>query len=261
MYFVSSPGIPAKQMGDTVFFKVYAKLADGSYIYSRMLSYSPKTYALQQISSSTNANVRALCVAMLNYGAAAQTYFQYQPYALMNGDITAAQQSYVTAYDEYMIDPVVNVTNSKATNFAKTGGYSDLHPSVSFEGAFSINYYATPNVSGAESPTLYYWYADAYNNATTLTADNASGTITMELQNGQYVANVAGIAAKELDKTLYVAIVYEHSGIRYCSGVIAYSVGRYLEQIAANTTSAAQPLAAAAAVYSYYAKLYFASLA
>ena len=257
-YFVHTPGIPAKNMGNTVYFKIYAQLSDGTYVYSRMISYSPKAYALQQITNSNDPKIRSLCVAMLNYGAAAQTYFQYQPYALMNSTLTATHQSYVTAYDEYMIDPLVAVTNSKTGNFTKTGGYSDLHPSVSFEGAFSINYYATPNVAGAANLSLYYWSTDDYNKVSTLTTANASGAITMEQQNGQYVANVAGIAAKDLDKTLYVAIVYEYGGTRYCSGVIAYSVGRYLEQIAANTASTAQPLAAAAAVYSYYAKLYFA---
>ncbi len=260
-YFVHTPGIPAKNMGNVVYFKVYARLNDGTYLYSQMFSYSPKTYAQQQIATSPDPNIRALCVAMLNYGAAAQTYFQYQPYALMNSDVTAEQQSYVTAYGEYMIDPVVAVSSSKTGNFPKTGGYFDLHPSVSFEGAFSINYYATPDVSGASNLSLYYWYADTYNSVSALTTSNADGAITMELLGGQYVANVAGIAAKDLDKTLYVAVVYEYGGVRYCSGVIAYSVGRYLEQIAANTSSDAQPLAAAAAVYSYYAKLYFSSLA
>ena len=260
-YFVRSPGIPAKNMGDTVYFKVYARLSDGTYIYSRMLSYSPQAYALQQITGSSNTTVRALCVAMLNYGAAAQTYFNYQSGSLMNSGITAQQQNYVAAYDEYMIDPLMAVNSDKTVNFSKSGGYSDLHPSVSFEGAFSINYYATPNVSGAGELTVYYWNEQDYDNATALTVDNATGTVTMQLQGSQYVANVAGIAAKELDKTIFVAIVYEVNGVRYCSGVIAYSVGRYLEQIAANTASAAQPLAAAAAVYSYYAKLYFSSLA
>ena len=116
-YFVHTPGIPAKNMGNVVYFKVYTRLNDGTYLYSRMLSYSPKTYALQQITTSPDPNIRAPCVAMLNYGAAAQTYFQYQPYALMNSDVTAEQQSYVTAYDEYMIDPVVAVSSSKTGNF------------------------------------------------------------------------------------------------------------------------------------------------
>ena len=83
--------------------------------------------------------------------------------------------------------------------------------------------------------------------------------MTYSADSGVYYASVAGIAAKELDKTMYVSVVY-HGSTRYCSGVIAYSVGRYLEGIAGNPNSDAQELAAAAAVYSYYAKRYFGSL-
>lgn len=260
-YMVHTNGIPAKNLANSVHFKIYAKLADGTYIYSRLVSYSPKSYAERQIASSTDENIRALCVALLNYGAAAQTYFNYQPYALMNRDLTAEQQAWVSAYDESMVDPLVAVNITKITNFQSTGGFSNFYPSVSFEGAFSVNYYAVPSNAVTAAPVLYYWYAEDYARAAVLTTSNASGSLTMEYsaENGTYYANVAGIAAKELDKTMYVSVVY-HGSTRYCSGVIAYSVGRYLETIAANANSDAQELAAAAAVYSYYAKRYFASL-
>ena len=261
-YMVHTDGIPAKNLANTVYFKVYAKLADGSYVYSKLVSYSPKSYAERQIASSSDPYIRSLCVALLNYGAAAQSYFNYQPYALMNANLTAEQKSWVSPYDESMVDPVVAVNSTKITNFTSTGGFSNLYPSVSFEGAFSVNYYAVPSNAVTAAPVLYYWYADDYNKAGVLTTANASGSVTMEYsaEAGMYYANVAGIAAKELDKTMYVSVVY-HGSTRYCSGVIAYSVGRYLESIAANQNSSAQQLAAAAAVYGYYAKCYFASLA
>ena len=260
-YMVHSEGIPAKNLANNVYFKVYAKLADGTYVYSNLLSYSPKSYAERQIASGENEQIRALCVALLNYGAAAQKYFNYQPYALMNSGLTAAQQALVSLYDESMIDAVVPVSSSKTANFTSTGGFSTFYPSVSFEGAFSVNYYAVASNAVTSAPVLYYWYADDYSNAAVLTTANASGSVTMtySAESGVYYASVAGIAAKELDKTMYVSVVY-HGSTRYCSGVIAYSVGRYLEGIAGNPNSDAQELAAAAAVYSYYAKRYFASL-
>ena len=260
-YMVHTNGIPAKNLGNTVYFKVYAKLADGTYVYSKLVSYSPKAYAERQIANGTDSYIRSLCVALLNYGAAAQTYFNYQPYALMNANLTAEQQSWVDSYDESMVDSLVAVNSTKITNFTSTGGFSNFYPSVSFEGAFSVNYYAVPSNAVTEAPVLYYWYAEDYNNVDVLTTVNASGSVTMTYssETGTYYANVAGIAAKELDKTMYVSVVY-HGSTRYCSGVIAYSVGRYLETIAANANSDAQDLAASAAVYGYYAKRYFASL-
>ncbi len=260
-YTAHTGGISAKNMGNTIYFKVYAKLADGTYVYSKMLSYSIKTYALQQISTSTNERVRALCVALLNYGAAAQTYFNYQPYALMNSSLTTEQQALVSGYDESMVAPIVTAAASKTVNFTKNGGLSTFYPSVSFEGAFGINCYAAPSATPSGNVTLYYWYQDAYESAATLTTGNASGSITMELADGKYVGKVAGIVARKLDSTVYISLVYTSGDTTYCSGVISYSVGRYLEQIAADSTNAAQPLGAAAAVYGYYAKEYFASLA
>lgn len=67
------------------------------------------------------------------------------------------------------------------------------------------------------------------------------------------VAAVEGIAAKELDGTVYVAAVYEAAGERYCSGVLAYSTGAYCAAQAA----AGNALAEAAAVYGFYAKAHF----
>ncbi|MBQ7857885.1 MAG: DUF4855 domain-containing protein, partial [Oscillospiraceae bacterium] len=41
---VTTPGIAAKNMGDTLYFAVYAVLADGSYAYTKTYSYAPTTY-------------------------------------------------------------------------------------------------------------------------------------------------------------------------------------------------------------------------
>lgn len=260
-YMVHTNGIPAKNLANTVYFKVYAKLEDGTYVYSKLINYSPKSYAERQITSSTDPYIRSLCVALLNYGAAAQTYFNYQPYALMNSGLTAEQKSWVNSYHESMVDPLVAVNSTKTTNFTSTGGFTQFYPSVSFEGAFAVNYYMVPSNAVTAAPVLYYWYAEDYNRVGVLTTANASGSVTMQYsaETGMYYADVQGIAAKELDQTMYVSVVY-HGSTRYCSGVIAYSVGRYLESIAANQNSNAQELAASAAVYGYYAKRYFANL-
>lgn len=75
-YMVQSQGIPAKNLGDTLYFKIYAKLSDGSYIYSGLYNYSAKTYAQERLANSSNEELKALCVALLNYGAAAQQYLR-----------------------------------------------------------------------------------------------------------------------------------------------------------------------------------------
>lgn len=82
MYCVHTNGIPAKNMGDSLYFKIYAKLSDGSYVYSDVLGYNAVLYANTILSGSEEA-AKALVVAMLEYGVAAQEYFGYNTDNLM----------------------------------------------------------------------------------------------------------------------------------------------------------------------------------
>jgi hypothetical protein len=73
-----------------------------------------------------------------------------------------------------------------------------------------------------------------------------------------YIATTSGIAAKALDDTYYVAGVYtDAEGNTYCTGVIAYSLSKYCLNNA-KPGKTMQALAAATAMYGYYAAQYFA---
>ena len=258
-YMVHTNGIPAKNMGDTVYFKVYAKLSDGSYVYSDVAGYNAVVYAQSILANSQSESMKALVVSMLNYGAAAQQYFGYRTDALMNAGLTAEQQALVSAYDQSMISGVEAADSSKLGDFAKTEeGFGKLSASVSFDGAFAINYYMTTTKAVEGDVTMYFWTASDYANASELTAENATGSVTMTA-GAEYWASVCDIAAKEIDDTVYVAAVYTSEGETYCSGVRAYSLGQYCKTKAADEAAAVQDFAAATAVYGYYAKNHFAN--
>ena len=261
LYMVKSLGIPAKKLGDLVYFKVYAKLADGSYVYSTLLQTSPKSYALGRIKNSTNEHMRAVCVAMLNYGAEAQKYFSYKPYDLMNASITDEQQALIQAYSSSMVATLPTVDSAKASLITDTGGFSSKYPTVSFDGAFSINFYFTPAYEMDGEMTLYYWGPDTYASVDKMMLSNATGSMTMEsTSSGAYWGNLTDIAAKQIDQEGYFVGVYQSGGLTYTTGVIVYSLGRYCQTTAAKETSEMKDLAAATAVYGYYAKAYFAAL-
>lgn len=109
--------------------------------------------------------------------------------------------------------------------------------------------------------TLYYWDSETYDSITEFTVDNATGSMEMTVSGGQYWGNVPGIAAKDMDKTYYVSCVFESNGETVTTGIIPYSLGRYCEGKAATDGDAQQAFAQATAVYGYYAKQYFASIA
>ena len=255
-YMAQSKGIPAKKLGDALYFKVYAKLIDGSYVYSDVAGYHAVAYAKTVLNNtSSTAKAKALVVAMLNYGAAAQVQFEYKTDSLMNASLIPAQQALVQAYDPSMVADVVRADNNKVGSFVMNGGYANLYPTVSFEGAFSINYYFVPNKSVDDVLTFYYWDSATYNSVATLTPDNATGVITMTQDGGNWGAAVAGIAAKQIDETIYVAGIYTSNGVSYPTSVISYSLGKYCQTIAAQDNA----FGAATAVYGYYAKAFFAN--
>ena len=68
-YMVATNGIHAKYLGDTQYFRVFAKKADGTYVYSKMVSYSAVDYAKNALANSDDVKLKQLVVAMLNYGA------------------------------------------------------------------------------------------------------------------------------------------------------------------------------------------------
>ena len=252
MYVSSTKGIAAKCLGDTMYFAVYAKLTDGTYTYTKLVSYSPEAYAYSQLSTGS-ADIKPLVVAMLKYGAAAQTFFGHNTDALVDRNLTAAQLALIEGYRADMMASVATPSTAKQGKFVANGGITRKYPTVSFEGAFEINYYCVPANTPVDGVTMYYWNQADYDAASVLTAGNATAAVPMD-GTDSYQAAVKGIAAKDLDKGIYVAFVYSDGTTTYSSGVLAYSIGTYCN---ASVNGNAGTLAKATAVYGYYAKQTF----
>ena len=255
-YMVQTRGIPAKNLGDAVYFKVCAKLTDGSYVYSDVAGYNAVAYAKTVLSSSTaSREAKSLMVAMLNYGAASQEFFGYKTDNLMNAFLSPAGKALVSDYDASMVDPVIQADSAHGGHFVmnKTA-FTNIYPTVSFEGAFSINYYLVNGLTPDSGITFCYWDSETYNSVDKLTTANATGVLKMEQDGDRWYASVEGIAAKDMDKTIYIAAIYKSGGTAYTTSVIAYSLGKYCATIAAKGDA----FGAATAVYGYYAKAYFA---
>lgn len=253
LYMIETSGIHAKYLADKQYFKVFARRADGSYVYSKMVSYSALDYAENVMMRSDNTQLKQLLVAMLNYGAEAQKFFQYNTDDLMNRYLSTGNQSLLDDIDLTTLNTAGKVDASKVGAFASSGGFTKKSPAISFKGAFEINYFFTPAHAVDGDMTLYFWNEDTYMSADELTAENADKAVAMTLNNGSYTATSDEIIAKDLDKTVYVAAVYESDGVTYCSGVLPYSIATYCK----NPPAAVSDLATAAAIYGCAAKQYF----
>lgn len=88
-YFViETDSIDAQNLVDTMNFRVYAKLTDGTYVYSGVMAYSTVRYAHSVISSKfTTTQQKDSMISLLNYIAAAQIYHGYKVDNLANAGI------------------------------------------------------------------------------------------------------------------------------------------------------------------------------
>jgi hypothetical protein len=156
-----------------------------------------------------------------------------------------------------MVSTVASPSAEKQGVFANNKGFAKRYPSISFEGAFCINYFFTPNYVPDSGITLYYWNAEDYNGVDVLTTANASGKIKLEgSATGEYRGDIMGISAKALSEAVYVACAYKSGGTVWTSGVLGYSIGAYCSSQATKGGTIAD-LAMATAVYGYQAKTYF----
>ena len=256
---VKTGEIHPMELGDTVYFRIYAVLSDGTYVYSDMLSVNGVECAENVLRNPVAPKEhKALMVALLNFSAQAQIYFGYKTHTLANAGLEAEHRALVKKYNEAMLEDSVSADSAKTANFEKTAANALIYPTVSFEDkTFTINYNCI--ASGAQGDViLYYWDSNAYNTATTLTKDNATGVMVMSKdKNGIYTASVSGIEAKNADKTIYVSVVYTAGGKSHSTGVVSYSFADYCK-LTAEKSAPAQELAQSAIVYSYYAKKLFA---
>ena len=255
-YIASSQGIHAKYLGDAVYLACYAKLTNGSYVYTKLASYSPVQYAESKLKGNDTA-LKQLVVAMLNYGAAAQVHFGHNVENLANATLTAEQIALPESYRSDMVSTVASPAQEKQGEFYNNKGFAKRYPSISFEGAFCINYFFTPAYAPVDGITLYYWNAADYEVAGVLTTENASGSFQMDGSGtAEYRGDITGIAAKALGEGVYVAAVYSDGTNTWTSGVLGYSIGAYCSSQATKGGTIAD-LAMATAVYGYQAKQYF----
>lgn len=84
-YIAYTGDIPAMRLGDDLYFKLYARLEDGSYVYSKLLDYSILDYAHSALTKDQSTEeFKNLMSELLDYASAAQVYFNYRTDALAN---------------------------------------------------------------------------------------------------------------------------------------------------------------------------------
>lgn len=127
-YVFSYPGISPQLMNDNVNAVLCAIYKENQKEYSSVVkSMSVKEYAytmLSRYNTSSYSKLRTLLVDLLNYGAAAQVYVNYQTDNLVNSELTDTQKSWGTSTEpsfEYIRDYNYKTISNPTSSWVSSG--------------------------------------------------------------------------------------------------------------------------------------------
>jgi hypothetical protein len=278
-YMATTEGIPAKEYGDAIYFRSYI-MVDGVYQYGELQEYSVKQYCEGRFEKSSNNKLKNTLVALLNYGAAAQVYLDYDTNNLVNADLSKylangwiTQDMIDLNWNESYLTALKTPTAEMIANFTQTESFGDTSKSLFLKGAISTNYYTTIKAdvsvfNNAQSQKMYFWTEARYNElqaaGIALSAENASYSVDAVIEYSEkygyeYAATSDPIAAKNWGDTLYAALLVKDStGAEHCSGVITYSPAQYAaNKINNGKVDTVDPVCEWMIVYSQRAIAYF----
>ncbi|MBR6119179.1 MAG: InlB B-repeat-containing protein [Oscillospiraceae bacterium] len=109
--------ITAKEMGVSYAASFHGFAADGSETYSNTVTNTVRDYVIGELVKTDNDDAtRKLAADLLNYGAAAQTYFNFDAENLVNANLSAEAQAAMTQFADTGDAPAALVNGSNGPN-------------------------------------------------------------------------------------------------------------------------------------------------
>ena len=194
-YYRFSYSVAAKEMTDTIKAQYYINGAETD---DRVYDYAVQTYAGNQLNSATDENLKALLRSMLNYGARAQTHFNYQTDKMANSILSADEQQ----VPEAVLEELFNGSITSGTIVQpKAAFYGN---SLILESQTYLRYYITVE-DGVNADNLRL----SVKKQGVPTAQELS---LVHYKDNIYYATLEDIAAKNL-KDMYEATVTENGAV------------------------------------------------
>ena len=243
-------GVAAKEMGDTLT-AVLQFTREGVGYSGTVDTYSLKAYAMERLENSTNSEFKKLLVDLLNYGAAAQTYFGYKTDALVNADLTDEQRA--LASKTYSLpDAAENEAGANSAFPAAITGKNIL-----FGNRITL-LVATDFGQGSDlsGVSLRIRYTDRDGNAVENQIDGSQFVYRADAKG--YTAYFDGLSASEFRTKLELTLIKNGEAI---SEAVTYSLDTYAKnRLAASADANFKALLEATMRYADSAKEYFLKL-
>ncbi len=238
--------VSAKEIGDTLI--AYLDFTKGEQNYNdKVDEYSLKQYAEERLAASSNDSFKRLLVDLLNYGAAAQTYFEYKTDKPVNAELTEEQKALSTGkYKEItkvVSDEDTGVYEAEITRKnIKFGNRIELLVATSFEKDSDLN-----------GVKLKVVYTTASGEEGVETIDGADFVYRTDVNS--FAAYFNGLKASEFRSVLFLTLVRGDEAI---SATVKYSLDTYaLNRLEASTNDNYKELLKKTLIYSDSAKNYF----
>lgn len=248
-YCFTYTGVAAKEMGDTLT-AVLEFTRDGVDYSGTVDTYSLKEYAMERLANSDNEKFKTLLVDLLNYGAAAQNYFEYRTDSLVNADLTAEQRALATQnYDPATVANTENGNSQTTYPAAITGKNIVFGNRITLLTATSFT-----QDSDLTGVFLRIRYTDINGEAVEKRIEGKDFVYRTDVN--AYTAYFDGLKASEFRVTLELTLMNE-SG-EAISETVTYSLDTYVQnRLAKSESESFKALLEATMIYADSAKAYF----
>lgn len=238
--------VSAKEIGDTLTASLGFTKGEREYN-GKVDEYSLKRYAKERLAASANESFKRLLVDLLNYGTAAQSYFEYKTDKPVNADLTEEQKALslgkYNGITKVVSDEDTGVYEAEITRKnIKFGNRIELLVATSFG--------IDSNLSGVKLKVVY---TTASGEEGIETIDGADFVYRTDVNS--YAAYFNGLKASELRSVLFLTLVRGDEAI---SATVKYSLDTYAaNRLDASTDENYKELLKKTLVYSDSAKNYF----
>ena len=213
MYMFAYRGITSTDMGCAVRAVLTAE-KDGVIFQSAVDEYSIQQYAVNRLKKSSDAQYKTMLVDLLNYGAAAQVYFDKNPNHPVNEVLTSAQQQLATQTMPTLKNNTKEIALSGAT--ATFNGKN-----LSFDNNIVIVYrMKLPENADLSQIKLKLTYKTSSNDSVTKTISGSKFT----KDGSYYIAKYDGLAMTDFRSVVSAVVM---NGSTAISNTLKYSVESY----------------------------------
>ena len=200
-------GVNPQWMGDNISATVYATVGDIEVSFTQA-NYSIKQYCKNQLSKTTDNELKTLLSDLLVYGEKAQYYQDYKTGELVTADMTLYPSTFVTLGSEYNKQAVIGDKNA-TIDYGGAGLYLSNNVAI----RYTIN---------TLTPEKYTYEITIKGNTRTFTAADLQ-----YVSEGKYYLFFDGIMATEFDELVTAQI--KQDGV-LVGRTIEYSVNTYIQK-------------------------------